>query len=68
MIYYVGEGKPSWYYTIRNLIESESMDAYLAGLTATVTVDDPKGNLKYVSLEETAAMLQEVQSALTETE
>ncbi|MBO7095683.1 MAG: hypothetical protein J6V94_01835, partial [Lachnospiraceae bacterium] len=68
VIYYVGEGKPSWYYTIRNLIESESMDAYLAGLTATVTVDDPKGNLKYVSLEETAAMLQEVQSALTETE
>ncbi|MBO4882834.1 MAG: hypothetical protein J5570_04930 [Lachnospiraceae bacterium] len=68
VIYYVGVGKPSWYYTIRNLIESESMDAYLAGLTATVTVDDPKGNLKYVSLEETAAMLQEVQSALTETE
>ena len=64
----MGEGKPSWYYTIRNLIESESMDSYLAGLTATVTVDDPKGNLKYVSLEETAAMLQEVQSALTETE
>ncbi len=68
VIYYVGVGKPSWYYTIRNLIESENMDAYLAGLTATVTVDDPKGNLKYVSLEETAAMLQEVQSALTETE
>lgn len=68
VIYYVGEGKPSWYYTIRNLIESESMDSYLAGLTATVTVDDPKGNLKYVSLEETAAMFQEVQNALTETE
>ena len=64
VIYYVGEGKPSWYYTIRNLIESESMDAYLAGLTATVTVDDPKGNLKYIALEETAAMLQEVQAAL----
>ncbi len=64
VVYYVGEGKPSWYYTIRNLIESEDMDAYLAGLTATVTVDDPKGNLKYIALEETAAMLQEVQEAL----
>ena len=64
VIYYVGEGKPSWYYTIRNLIESESMDAYLAGLTATLTVDDPKGNLRYVSLEQTAAMLQEVQNAM----
>ena len=64
VVYYVGVGKPSWYYTIRNLIESESMDAYLAGLTASVSVDDPKGNLRYVSLEESAALLQEVESAL----
>jgi len=64
VVYYVGAGKPSWYYTIRNLIESESMDSYLEGLAAGVTVDDPKGNLRYVALEETAAMLQDVQAAL----
>lgn len=64
VVYYVGVGKPSWYYTIRNLIESESMDSYLEGLASAITVDDPNGNLRYVALEETAAMLQEVQNAL----
>ncbi len=65
VVYFVGGGKPSWYYTIRNLIRSESMDAYLSGLTATVTVDDPKGNLKYIALEEAAAFLEEAQGVTT---
>ena len=64
VVYYVGVGKPSWYYTIRNLIESESMDAYLAGLAGTMTVNDPKGNLRYMALEEAAAMMQDVQTVL----
>ena len=68
VVYYVGVGKPSWYYTIRNLIESESMDSYLAGLAETITVDDPNGNLRYIALEETAAMLQDIQTTLPEGE
>ena len=57
--YYVGGGKPSWYYNIKNLIESEKMDDYLSGLTAALTVEDPKGNLEYIALEAAAQQLQE---------
>ena len=57
--YYVGGGKPSWYYNIKNLIESEKMDDYLTGLTMSLTVDDPKGNLEYIALNAAAEQLQE---------
>ncbi len=57
--YYVGGGKPSWYYTIKSLMMSESMDAYLSGLTSTLTVEDPKGNLEYIALEASAELLQQ---------
>ncbi len=57
--YYVGGGKPSWYYNIKNLIESEKMDDYLTGLTTSLTVDDPKGNLEYIALNAAAEQLQE---------
>lgn len=57
--YYVGGGKPSWYYTIKNLIASETMEDYLSGLTADMTVADPKGNLEYIALEAASLQLQE---------
>ena len=57
--YYVGGGKPSWYYTIKNLVASETMEDYLSGLTAGMTVEDPKGNLEYIALEAASLQLQE---------
>lgn len=48
--YYKEIGKPSWYYTIKGIIENETMDNYLNGLTADMTVEDPKGNLNYLTL------------------
>ncbi|MBO7356225.1 MAG: hypothetical protein ILP17_05940 [Lachnospiraceae bacterium] len=57
--YYVGGGKPSWYYNIKNLIASETMEDYLSGLTADMTVADPKGNLEYIALEAASLQLQE---------
>ena len=57
--YYLGGGEPSWYYSIKNLMSSEKMDDYLAGLTANVTVEDPKGNLEYIALEAAAELLQQ---------
>ena len=59
--YYVGEGKPSWYYTIKNILMSEEMDNYLAGITETLVVNDPKGNLDYLSAEAAAELLQQMQ-------
>ncbi len=66
--YYVGEGKPSWYYTIKNILMSEGMDSYLAGVTDPLTVDDPKGNLEYISVEAAAQLLQEMQELGTPAE
>ncbi|MCR4792269.1 MAG: hypothetical protein K5871_05935 [Lachnospiraceae bacterium] len=66
VIYYVGGGKPSWYYEIKNLIESEKMEDYLNGLTMPLTVEDPKDNLRYIALEEAAQLLQQsVEEATT---
>jgi len=48
--YYIGGGKPSWYYSIKGILENESMDDYLNGLTGTITVEDPKGNLHYLTI------------------
>ena len=61
IVYYVGEGKPSWYYTIKNILMSEGMDSYLAGITEPLTVEDPKGNLEYISVEAAAQLLQQME-------
>ncbi len=63
--YYVGEGKPSWYYTIKNILMSEGMDNYLAGLTEPLTVEDPNGNLEYISVEEAHQLLQQMEELYT---
>ena len=57
----MGEGKPSWYYTIKNILMSEEMDNYLAGITEPLVVSDPKGNLDYLSAEAAAELLQQMQ-------
>ena len=66
--YYVGEGKASWYYTIKNILMSEEMDNYLAGITESLTVEDPKGNLEYISLEAAAQLLQQMEDLYTPAE
>ncbi|MBP5553441.1 MAG: hypothetical protein J6X94_01070 [Lachnospiraceae bacterium] len=63
--YYVGAGKPSWYYTIKNILMSEGMDNYLAGITEPLTVEDPKGNLEYISVEEAHQLLQQMEELYT---
>jgi hypothetical protein len=63
--YYVGEGKPSWYYTIKNILMSEGMDNYLSGITEPLTVEDPNGNLEYISIEAAQELLQQMQELYT---
>ncbi len=48
VLYYVGTGRPSWYYTIRDTIQSDRMTEYLDGITEQVELQDPKGNLEYL--------------------
>ena len=63
--YYVGEGKPSWYYTIKSILMSEEMDNYLSGITEPLTVEDPNGNLEYISVEAAQELLQQMQDMYT---
>ncbi len=68
VVYYVGEGKPSWYYSIKNILMSEGMDNYLAGITEPLLVEDPDGNLEYISVEAAAQLLQQMEELYTPAE
>jgi hypothetical protein len=50
VLYYVGTNNPAWMLEIENTLLSETMSAYLAELTNTVTVEDPYGNLPFLEL------------------
>ena len=44
---------------------SEGMDNYLAGITEPLTVEDPNGNLEYISVEAAQELLQQMQDMYT---
>jgi hypothetical protein len=59
VIYYVGLGNPEWKESIKSTLLEEATTNYVEDLTATITVEDPKGNLPYLRAEEEASQAAE---------
>lgn len=49
-VYYIGQGKPSWFYDIRNSLLNDIMAEYRKEVTVGVEVVDIKGNLHYLTV------------------
>lgn len=54
VLYYVSEGRPSWVVSIESTLTNEIMAGYLNELKATYEVEDPKGNLPYLTADANA--------------
>jgi hypothetical protein len=59
VIYYVGLGNPGWKESIKSTLLEEATTKYVEDLTATITVEDPKGKLPYLKAEEEASQAEE---------
>lgn len=55
VVYYIGEGRPQWFITIRNNLRSEALEEYTTALTEKCEVSDPAGNLNYIKVYEEEA-------------
>lgn len=56
--YFLSKNRPEWMINIETTLASEDMAAYIEEISANSTIDDPKGNLKYIEIrkqEEAAA-------------
>lgn len=53
VLYYVEEGRPEWQAKIANTLLSTDMDEYLTVLKDACEVTDPKGNLNYLTVQDT---------------
>lgn len=51
VIYYIGEGYPSWKADISNTLLTDAVNEYEEQFTDTVTVQDEKGNLNYLKVQ-----------------
>ena len=51
IMYYIGENDPEWMLNIESSMVTEGMNNYLAECMEGITVEDPKGKLKYLTLE-----------------
>lgn len=54
VLYYLNESDPSWQVYIRSTLLGEAMNSYLAEISAEYAVEDPKGRLAYLQVEETS--------------
>ncbi|MDE6926710.1 MAG: SurA N-terminal domain-containing protein [Acetatifactor sp.] len=52
VLYYIGESDPWWLVSAKNILLDTAMEAYMEEITANVSVEDPKGNLKYLHVSE----------------
>ena len=70
VVYYVGDGKPSWYNTIQNELRSSALNDYINALKEKCQVQDPDENLNYLKIraEEEAAAAASSQAAEQESE
>lgn len=48
VLYYISESDPWWLVSAKNTLLGTAMEAYMEEITADITVEDPKGNLKYL--------------------
>lgn len=71
VVYYVGEGDPSWYNTIKKDLLNTALSDYVNALKENCKVQDPDGNLNYLKVraaEEEAAAASSAAAALEEQE
>lgn len=52
VMYYVGQNDPIWKLSINNTLTQENMYNYLEEISADFEVQDPKGNLNYLKVQE----------------
>lgn len=52
VLYYVAPNEPEWVLDIRQTLLGETMSEYLSELVESVDVQDPKGNLNYLKVQE----------------
>lgn len=55
VLYYLSESDPWWMVNAKSTLLSATMDAYMEEITADISVEDPKGNLKYLHVSEDSA-------------
>ena len=66
VLYYIGTDKPEWYFEIKSTLQSEAMTEYLDSITEGIEVEDPKGNLEYLT--KLAAAEEAAEDAETDTD
>ena len=52
VLYYIGQDQPEWKINIKNTLVSDTMSQHMQDITADVTVEDPKGKLNYLKVQE----------------
>lgn len=58
VIYYVGQGDVEWKLSIRSTLLNETLNEYLTQLSDAVEVNDSKGNLNYLKIQEALEVLE----------
>lgn len=56
VVYYIEEGRPSWQARIASTLLSENLTGYLNEIKDACEVQDPKGNLHYLTVAEVASV------------
>lgn len=52
VLYYISQGDPWWLVSAKNTLLGTVMEAYMDEITADISIEDPKGNLKYLYVSE----------------
>lgn len=62
VIYYVGQNVPKWKLSIRSTLLQQTMNEYVKEIRAGYEVEDPRGNLNYLKVQESLAAASEDES------
>lgn len=70
VVYYISQGDPEWKINISSTLLNQKMSDYLTQISENITVEDPKGNLRYLAVQasEEAAASESAQEATEETD
>lgn len=52
VVYYVGENDPDWKLDVKSTLLSQAQSEYMAQVAEYVTVEDPKGHLNYLKVQQ----------------
>ena len=67
-MYYKGTNEAEWILNIRQTLISQRMSEHVSGITEQGTVEDPKGNLRYLEVQAEAEAAAQESSAAAEGE